>query len=505
MTQSSAPPVAPPLVLAIDAGSSSTRALLVDRRGNAVAGSLSRVSVTLHTAPDGRVEDDAPVALQRILSCIDATLSQVGCLADQIGAVALTTYVSNVLGIAADGRPLTPIYLYSDTRNAADAAALREQYDERLILERTGCPLRSGYVPARLRWLRRTQPDLVRQVAHWVSLGEYVLLELLGATAVSLSVAAWTGLLNRHTLAWDELLLHALDLEQAMLSPLADTSVILSGLRGIYAQRWPVLAQVPWFPACSDGAAATIGSGCVSPARVALTLGTTGAVRAVMATPLAQIPWGLWCYRVDGRRALPGGATSEGGNLVAWLHAVLRLTAPHSLEQALTGYAPDSHGLTMLPFLTGERSPGWADHARVSIVGLSLATSATDILRAGLEAVAYRLALILRLLEEVLPPVQERQIVASGGMLFHMPGWAQLLADVFGQPVAILAEPEVSCRGAALLALEALGIVPDLATVPSRFQQVYAPNRAYYDQYAAAIARQQRLYAALVGSHTAMS
>ena len=129
---------------------------------------------------------------------------------------------------------------------------------------------------------------------------------------------------------------------------------------------------------------------------VALTVGTSGAMRVVVPGGVDTLPPGLWVYRVDRRRALFGGALSNGGNLFEWMSHTLRLDADPAVEAALRTLPPDGHGLTMLPFFAGERSPGWNPNARAAIIGLSLATAPLEILQAGLEAVAYRFALIYR-------------------------------------------------------------------------------------------------------------
>src|SRR6185312_3584306 len=105
-------------------------------------------------------------------------------------------------------------------------------------------------------------------------------------------------------------------------------------------------------------------------------------------------PRGLWRYRVDRRRSLLGGATSEGGNVYAWCREVLRLPDDDAVEAALRARTPDTHGLTVLPFLAGERAPGWRGDRRAAITGLSLDTTALDVVHAALEAVALRLALV---------------------------------------------------------------------------------------------------------------
>jgi gluconokinase len=379
---------------------------------------------------------------------------------------------------------------YADTRNAADAQALRERLNEYDIHERTGCLLRTSYWPARLAWLRRVAPDIRCRAARFITLGEYLELHLFGEQRVSLSVASWSGLLNRTTLNWDAELLSVLELEPAQLAPLTDLDVPLRGLRPTYAARWPQLARVPWFPAIGDGAAANVGSGCVTPGRVALTIGSTGAIRVAL-PQVPEVPTGLWCYRIDRRLALLGGATSEGGNVFGWLRGTLQLPEPQELERAVAALPPDAHGLTVLPFWAGERSPGWAGDARATIHGMTLGTTPLEIVRACLEAIACRFALILAPIRTQMP--EGAQLIASGGLL-NSPAWMQILADVLGLPLVASAETEATCRGAALPALVALGALPSLAAAPIHDAETYTPNPEYHERYQVAVERQRALY-----------
>lgn len=485
----------PPLILAIDIGTSSTRVVLYDGRGGAVDGVAAQEQYTIRTTADGAAEDDPDAAIARVARCIDAVLALAGPLAGQIGAVAVDTLVTTTMAIDAAGRPLTPLLTYADTRNAADAEQLRRDLDERAIHDRTGCLLRTSYWPARLAWVRRAQPQVWRSAARWITLGEYLELQLFGRCRVSFSVAAWSGLLDRRRLVWDAPLLDQLGVTPDQVSPLVDADAPLSGLAGAYAARWPALRAIPWFPAIGDGAAANIGSGCTSPDRIALTIGTTGAMRVVL-EDVPVVPPGLWCYRVDRRRVLLGGATSEGGNIYAWLRQTLRLGVPAAVEAALAAGPPDGYGLTVLPFVAGERSPGWAGNVPAAIHGLTLATQPIDILRASLEAVAYRFALIhQRICDQA---GSAHQLIASGGALLSSPAWLQICADVLGRPVAVSAAPEATSRGAAVLALHALGALPALESAQPAAEQVYEPNHARRAIYQAAIARQAWLYERLI-------
>ena len=487
--------IEPPLVLALDIGTSSVRALLFDRLGRAVEGAEARSAYDLSATAEGASETDPDVLLEAAWTCVDGVLAGAGALAGRIGGVGICTLVGNILGVDGSGRATTPLITYADTRAADEAAALRGELDEAEVHDRTGCLFHPSYLPSRFRWLARTKPEILQSTARWISIGEYLERKLFGETAVSYSVASWTGLLDRRRLAWDEALLAVLPVTIGQLSPLADVNVPRRGLGRAFAGRWPALREVPWFPAVGDGAAANVGSGCTSPQRVALTVGTSSALRVVVPDPVEYVPWGLWCYRVDGKRSLPGGALSEGGNLFAWMKEALLLPEPAELESALTDMDPDSHGLTMLPFLAGERSPGWAGHARAVFEGLSMATTSLEIVRAGLEAVALRIGLVFDLLRPLLP--EGTQVVANGGALVGSPVWLQIITDVLGRTVAVSKVGEASARGAALLALEAMDALEDLEEAQPLTETLFEPDNGRHEIYRGAAERQRELYVAL--------
>jgi gluconokinase len=493
----------PPLIVSIDIGTSSIRAMIFDGRGRTVEGLEARRAHEIQATSEGAAEADPDALLQIVFECLDELLGKAGPLQSSIGGVAACTFVNNLLGIDGEHRAVAPLTTYADTRGEGEVARLRSDFDEASVHDRTGCRFHPSYLPARLRWLSRAQPHLFGRVTRWVSIGEYLELKLFGETAVTTSVASWTGLLNRLLLAWDAPLLAGLPVNESHLSPLTDVRHPRRGLRTPFARRWPALAGVPWFPAVGDGAAANIGSGCFSSRQVAVTVGTTSALRAVLSTAPEHLPAGLWCYRVDGERSLLGGALSEGGSVFAWMRGILNLEPQSNLEEALGAMEPDSHGLTVLPFLAGERAPGWAGHARAALDGLSLATTPLEILRAGLEAVAYRLFLVFELLRPLVPG--DPQVVASGGALLRSPAWLQIVTDVLGRPVAVCGVAEATSRGAALLALEALGAINSLEEIPHFIQSPYQPDPRRHARYLEAVRRQEKLYGKLVGKKNSES
>jgi gluconokinase len=482
----------PPLVLSLDLGSSSFRAIVFDAAGRDVDGLTVKTTYGLNLTDDGGVTASIDAMLATAGAALDQVLAAAGPLAGQIAAVASCSLVSNVLGVGADGHPTTPVYFYSDTRSAPDTDALRDRVDRAAWHQRTGTVIHTSYLPPRFLWLARTAPDVLQRTAYWMSLGEYIYLQFFGTRACSLSVASWTGMLNRNTLTWDAETLALLPVREEQLSPLVDLTDVFRGLRPDYAARWPALAQVPWLPTVGDGATANLGSGASTPESIALTVGTTGAMRVVVADPIPTVPAGLWVYRVDRRRALLGGALSNGGSVFDWMRHTLALSDVRDLEAAVGALAPDEHGLIILPFFVGERSPGWAPDATATISGLRQNSTPIEILRAGLEAVAYRFAQIYAGLAPQVP--QARHFIASGGGLLRSPTWTQIMADVLGMPVVASAEHEASSRGNALLALEVLGVIDNAARLPGVADSTCAPNPAHHTIYTRAVARQRDLY-----------
>lgn len=479
-----------PLVLILDIGSSSSRALVYDSTATLIANSLVREKSAFHVAADGTAVDDPAALRDRVSRCIDGALAALGSHAAQIGAVGCATYASNVLGLDAHGQPCTPIYTYADTRSADAADRLRAQLDEAAIWQRTGCPLRTSYLPAVFTWLAEEQPTLFRAARRWVSVGEWLLETFLGRGSITYSQASWTGLLDRTTLTWDAQLLDALPVDAAQLGALADVDAPFVGLKDEWARRWPVLANVPWFSPVGDGAAANVGSGCTDPRFAALSVGTSGAVRIVVKdNPI--VPPGLWCYRVDRSHPLLGGATSEGGSVLTWALRTLSVEAT-ALDQYLNAPAGAQHGLAVLPFVTGERSPGWSGDVRATISGITLTTTALDVARAALEGVTYRWALIAQLLRGALSTTPT--IVVSGGGLKYVPSWAQLIADAIGWPVAVSAEPETTSRGAALLALRSIGLIRSLDELQVGIVPTHQPDPERHARHLAAIEQQAALY-----------
>ena len=339
-------------------------------------------------------------------------------------ALAVSCFWHSLVAVDERDRPLTPVLTWRDV--ASDPPPLDPDDYHR----RTGCFLHPAYWPAKLV---RLAADGV-EAARYLSFADYLLLHLAGEVQTSVSTASGTGLFDPNLLDWDAETLAALELDASRLAPVSDEPV---------AGVWPALG---------DGACSNVGTGCVTPERAAVMVGTSAAVRVVHPERTVEPRPGLFLYRVDDGRFCEGGALSDGGNLHAWLVRTLAEVDTAGLDQRPAA----AHGLRFHPYLGGERSLGWNPHRRGAIEGLTFATTALDIAQAALEAVCYSLADVLDAIGGV------ATVVATGGALLANPGWLQVLADVLGRPVEVSGTAEGSARGAAVVALERLGLqVPE--------------------------------------------
>lgn len=311
----------------------------------------------------------------------------------------------------------------------------------------------------------------------------------------SYSIASWGGLFNRFENRWEDELLDAIPASRATLPSLAPYTATERGIAPEFAQRWPALANALFFLSVGDGAAANVGSGCVSPSRVALTMGTSWALRVLLPGSSPEVPPGLWAYRLD-TQTLLGGASSEGGNVFAWAKRTLNLPHDDHLEAALQATEPDAHGLTALPLLAGERSPGWASLTTGAVQGLRTSTTPLDILLALLEAIAYRSASVADVLEGAIGGGLD--LIASGGAIMESPYLLQLLADVLQRPMMVF-KGEATLRGIAILALHGLGVWPSLDAFPPSLGETYNPHPEGASGNLRGRERHHRLYDTLIG------
>ncbi len=437
-------------VLALDLGTSSVRALACDGSGEPIAGIEARRAVPPRQDASGAGELDPDAYLAALCGCLD-DLQAAGSL-HSVEKVATSSQWHSVLALDATGRPASFALTWLDTR----AVAVRAAADPGEFHRRTGSWVHPLYWTTKIPWLTAeiSQPGLT-----FTGITEYLRERLLGASAISVSMASGSGMLEVGSANWHD---EALELAGVTLDQLPEVSDTPGRLRPEFARRWPALAGADWMPATGDGATSTVGAGCVADTSAGVTVGTSAAIRVVHSVDDAPpLDASLWRYRVDGERMLTGAAVSSGGVLHEWLEGLLGDVDDPSSSPGIA-----SAGLSVVPMHAGSRPPVVLPAGSGLVAGLSLATRPSELVAATYEGVALELLRSLRLLDTSFGSTLS--VVLGGGAVAASPWWRRAFAATFDRDVRYQVNPEVGARGAAMLALGVVPVPPDtrLPTVP---------------------------------------
>ena len=471
------------LVIGLDLGTTRCKAVAVAPSGAVTASATS--AYPLRSPQAGWAEQQAAEVWQGAAIALRELCAQVP--AEQLAGISLSGAMHSLLLVDAAGEPLAPALTWADQRAAPQARALRLQADPHALYQRTGCPLQPTYHLAKLRWWNEAAPEIARRAAYYVTLKDWVLWRLAGCWATDLGMASSTGLFDIHRLAWDPEALTLAGVTAQQLPGLVSPAQIAGAITAAAVADTGLPAGLPVVPGTSDGGTANLGSGAVSAGQSVITMGTSGAVRRVVAQPLLDRAERTWCYVLVEGRWFAGGAINNAGLALQWVRERFypdlagdagyeRLTADAA------GIAPGAEGVRLLPYFTGERSPHWNPEARALLSGLGLAHTRAHVARAVLEGVAYCLADVWEALNTEASALGQVRLT---GNVTHNPVWAQIVADVLGVSLFADEAADASALGAALLGHLALGHLQRLedagaALPPSRAYNPDPARHAFY-------------------------
>ena len=430
-------------ILAIDQGTSATKALLVGP-GNEVLG-RAEVPVATHPVDGDGVEADPEDLWRSVEAAGNLALSQAGAPAH---AVALANQGETVLAWdRATGRPLSRAIVWQDRRSASVCAALGPDRAAELQAI-TGLPLDPYFAAPKMTWLRVhvTGDGVVTTTDSW-------LLARLGVAYVTdAATASRTMLLDLDGVSWSAAACAAFGLEPEALPAVADCDAAVGETTAFGGRPLPVAGLAV------DQQAALFGQGCLAKGDAKCTYGTgafllvtTGPTAARSAAGLsASVAWrlaGATDYCLDGQVYTAGSALS-------WLARIGILTAPADLD-AIAGAVPDAGGVVFVPALAGLGAPHWAPDARGVLTGLQLSTERGHVARAVAEGIAASVALLARAVAaDMAAPVTALRV--DGG-LTRSRLLLQAQADLLQAPVLVSRSPDATALGVAALARRALG------------------------------------------------
>ncbi len=478
-------------VIGMDIGTTSTKAVLYSEDGK-VYGHANE-SYPLYRDATGMAEEDQEEILTAVTTALRKVVSEIDLTKDNLKGVSFSSANQSLIALDKEHQPLTRVITWGDTRPAKYAAQIKNSPRGQAIYEKTGTPIHPMSLLCKILWLKNERKDIYQKAAYYCGIKEYIFYRLFGVWQMDISVASCTGLLNIFNQNWDDEALELVGVSAKQLPPVVDAYHQFSGLKDEYVKATGCPGATTFIQGAFDGALSNLGVGAIDDGVVAVTIGTSGAVRVVTDHPVTDPKGRIFCYSVDKEHYVVGGPVNNGGVVFRWARDNLFDAEKSSAEllheniyDLLTEIASKvpagAGGLLFHPFLGGERAPIWDANARGSFFGLTQMHTRAHMVRALLEGIVYNLYTVLLALEEVVG--QPKKILATGGFA-RSKFWCQLLADIFEKPVTIPEDFESSCLGAAIIGMKSLGMVEDLSVV-KRFiggTDTYQPNPANYDVY----------------------
>ena len=474
-------------IIGVDIGTTSTKAGLFSLDGEMFG--FAQQGYPLFQDLNGMAEQDSEQIYAAILQVIAELSAQVS--PEQIIGLSFSSAMHSLIVLDQHQQPLTRCITWADNRATAASQWLAAQTEADELYLRTGVPNHPMTPLAKIIWLRQEQAELFAKAAYFISIKEYIFLQLFGELIVDYSIAASSGMLNLDQLAWDSAALNLAGISSKQLSQVVATTHQLTGLAENLRLKLGLSTECRFIVGSSDGCLANLGIGALDEQSVALTIGTSGALRRASKTAYLDPVARTFCYPLLANLWIIGGPVNSGGIVLQWFYE--QIYAPQTSATLGNNYVlmlaaaaqinAGSDGLLFLPYLSGERAPLWDANARGSFFGLSHQHTKDHMARAVLEGISFNLRAVLELLE-IEPVTSLNNIIASGGFA-HSSLWCQILADIFNCEILIPESVESSCWGAALLGFHACGMLTDLSTSKNllKIGQRYTPNLANVKHY----------------------
>jgi len=489
-------------VIGVDIGTTSAKAVAYGRGG--VAGASSSVGYELSEPEPGYAEQDPDQILAAVLRSVREVAGQAGC---PIAGLSFSTAMHSLMGLDAVGAPATPLVTWADSRASRQAERIRASAVGLALHRRTGTPVHPMSPLPKLVWFHEQEPRLCERVAHWVGIKDYVLRRMCDALVVDHSSASAMGLMDLDRLAWDPEALQLAAITAEQLPELVASTTVLPGLTAETADATGLALATPIVVGAGDGPLANLGLGAVRPGVAACSIGTSGALRVMVDQPAVDPLGGVFCYALTPGHWVVGGAINNGGIVLDWAHTALAPDVAEPAAEELLRTAARAPagcgGLLMLPYLLSERAPRWSSLPRGAYIGLTREHRREHLVRAALEGVCQQLSLVLQSMRAA--GIEVREIRATGGFA-RSPLWRQMLSDCLGMPVHFPAGHEGSSFGAALLGMQALGLVEsiDIAADLVQLVDTVQPDAAAAATYALLLPVFSELYDALVPAFTSL-
>lgn len=442
-----------PYIVGCDIGTTNVKSVAFDSVSGNILTSHSEGYEMHHPNPDWSEQDPDAIfrAACKTLNQVVAKCSDKG----ELLGISFSAAMHGVLALDKHGKKLTELIIWADNRSSEIAVKLRNSMVGKKIYRNNGTPIHAMTPVCKLLWLKQNQPDVFRKADKFVGIKEYIIYKLTGKFLIDYSIASATGMFNIRELKWDEYTLKKLGLKSSRLSE----AVSPYHVENVPAKNPSELPEhTPLIMGASDGCLANLGSGAIKTGSMAVTIGTSAAVRICSDNPYSDPSMQTFCYILDEKTFIVGGPSNNGAVIFEWLmNTFFPKEEYDTIFKEASAIQPGSDGLLFYPYLLGERAPLWSSEVRGGFSGLDIQHTRQHFARAVMEGILLNLSSIGKVLLEM----KKIDIIYANGGFARSPIWVQMLSDIFGKKVVLNETVETGAAGAAMMGLKALGVYKD--------------------------------------------
>lgn len=461
--------------IGIDIGTTATKAVCFDKTGK-VWSQVTETYLMQHPKPNWSVQNPNEI-LKAVLKCIQEITTTT-----KAEFISFSAAMQSIIVIDKAGKPISDALLWADNRANDLSETLKNTAIGKDFYKKTGIPIHPFSPMMKIYWLQKNDPITFSKAYKFISIKEYIWQKLTGEYVIDSSMASGTGLLNIYTLEWEKSILDYLKIKEDQLSKIVSSTYQYKGLKDDFL----------YIIGGGDGPLGNIGTAAMKSGKIALSIGTSGAVRLPIKEPFIDSEMRTQCYHVIDNQYLKLGAVNNGAIVLQWLkESILKTdeTFEELLLQAKTVTA-GSDGLLFIPYLLGERAPIWDASAQGTLIGISINHTKSHLIRATLEGILFGLFSVIEIL---LPEPEERKkiIVTASGGFGKSELWLQMAADIFQMNVIVAKSIEGAAWGAVLLGFKAVGIND---TFENSIEKTFYPNPNNFDIYEKTFKKFKKVY-----------
>lgn len=477
-------------VLGLDIGTTSVKACIFDLNGKLIVETEKMNS--FHYPQQGWSEQD-PIEIERsAVFAIREAMDKAAIGKNELISLGFSAAMHSLVCVDENGKSISSGIIWADGRSYTQAANLKETKGSH-VFSKTGTPIHPMTPFMKLLWMKENNYEPYQQATYFMSIKEYLILSWFGERVIDYSMASATGLFNPVELEWENELLEQAGITKDQLSDIVPPTHVLSGIKPEIAAEMGIAAEMPFVMGAADGQLANLGIGAILPGEVAVSVGTSGAIRQLTKGVKIDENQETFCYSFTADTCIVGGPTNNGGIVLQWLKDLLG--DERSFSEFLGDaekVAPGADGILFLPYLNGERAPIWNQQAKGNFYGVSITHKKEHFIRAVLEGITFNLYQIGKALERLAG--EPKKMYVNGG-LARSPLWLQMMADIFEAEIYVPESHHSAAWGAAWTALVAIGKVSSFEDIKKNIPmgEPVLPNKENSQTYKALYENYEKL------------